>query len=48
VALCLSHEDRDKAAANQLTDEGIDTPKQEILKSLPANSFLILKNGEGE
>jgi L-ascorbate metabolism protein UlaG (beta-lactamase superfamily) len=30
----------------QLADEGIDTPKQQILKSSPPDSFLILENGQ--
>jgi L-ascorbate metabolism protein UlaG (beta-lactamase superfamily) len=30
----------------QLADDGIDTPKQQILKSSPPESFLILENGQ--
>jgi L-ascorbate metabolism protein UlaG (beta-lactamase superfamily) len=30
----------------QLADEGLDTPKREILKSSPPDSFLVLANGE--
>jgi L-ascorbate metabolism protein UlaG (beta-lactamase superfamily) len=30
----------------QLADDGIDTPKREILKSSPPDSFLILENGQ--
>ena len=29
----------------QLTDEGIDTPKQQLLASAPDPSFLVLNNG---
>ncbi len=30
----------------QLADDGIDTPKRQILKSSPPDSFLILENGQ--
>lgn len=30
----------------QLADDGIDTPKQQILKSSPPDSFLVLENGQ--
>jgi L-ascorbate metabolism protein UlaG (beta-lactamase superfamily) len=30
----------------QLADEGIDTPREQLLASAPGDSFLVLKNGE--
>ena len=30
----------------QLADDGIDTPKQQLLKSSPPDSFLVLENGQ--
>ncbi len=30
----------------QLADEGIDTPKQQLLACAPGDSFLVLNNGQ--